>query len=425
MRVAVAATQTAAMLIAIARPGLTVAAGEVSAAVAELPVAALQQLVDDAGSGMPPGLRAAARAKATAARLDTFQRWGLKTLGEVAALPAADLSERMGQGGLALHRLARGLDDGPLVPDPDVPRFVQAIELEWPIDALEPLSFVFARLLDPLSAALERADRGAAALRLDLRLVNRTTHARVVQLPAAMRDARVLRTLLLLDLESHPPAAAIDVVCIEIDPAPSRITQYSLLERAIPSPETLATLTARLGALVGDGRYGSPALVDTHRPDGCEMRRFSPQHPGCGFRVPGPGTKNPEPGTRDPEPRTRTPDPGPRTPDPGTRDPEPGTRNPEPGIDPRPVLRRFRPPVAVRVVIERGSPVHVAVDRRGMPGGRVEQCAGPWRTSGAWWDADGAHWDRDEWDLALADGAIVRLFRDRVAGRWFLEGVVD
>ena len=100
------------------------------------------------------------------------------------------------------------LDPRPLVPDPGVPRFIESLELEWPIDALEPLSFVLARLLDPLSAALERADRGAAALRLDLRLVDRTTHARVLQLPAPMRDARVLRTLLLLDLESHPPPAA-------------------------------------------------------------------------------------------------------------------------------------------------------------------------------------------------------------------------
>src|SRR5918992_4684872 len=103
------------------------------------------------------------------------------------------------------------------------------MELEWPLDALEPLSFVFARLLDPLAAALERADRAAAAIRLDLRLTDRTVHTRALQLPAAIRDARVLRTLLLLDLESHPPPAAVDIVTIEVDPAPSRIVQYSLL----------------------------------------------------------------------------------------------------------------------------------------------------------------------------------------------------
>ena len=71
-----------------------------------------------------------------------------------------------------------------------MPRYVERMELEWPLDTLEPLSFVLARLLEPLAAALERADRGAAAIRLDLRLIDRTTHGRVLQLPAAMRDRR-------------------------------------------------------------------------------------------------------------------------------------------------------------------------------------------------------------------------------------------
>ena len=75
---------------------------------------------------------------------------------------------------------------------------------------------------------------GAAALHLHLRLVDRTEHTRVLQLPAAMRDPKVLRTLLVLDLESHPPQAAIDIITIEVDPAPGRVLQYSLLERARP-----------------------------------------------------------------------------------------------------------------------------------------------------------------------------------------------
>lgn len=273
VRVAIARSQTAARLLAIAHPGPAIADGEAAGAIALLPLDTIRMFVEDDQVG---NAGAAARLKATVDRLDTFRRWGLTTLGEVAALPSLALSERMGQEGLALQQLARGVDREPLVPDPGVPRFLQSIELEWPIDALEPLSFVLARLLDPLSTMLERADRGAAAIRLDLRLVDRTMHTRVLQLPAAMRDAKVFRTLLLLDLESHPPAAAIDIVTIEIDPLPGRIVQYSLLERALPSPETLATLTARLGALVGDDRCGSPALLDTWRPDGFEMRRFAP-----------------------------------------------------------------------------------------------------------------------------------------------------
>jgi protein ImuB len=402
--ITVAPTQTAALLLAIARPGLSVATGDPGDVVAGLPLTAMRSLLCPAD--------AARSDDRWGPLLDILLRWGLGTLGEVAALPPADLSARMGPAGVELHRLARGLDRGPLVPAQDVPRFVQSLELEWPIDTLEPLSFVLARLLDPLSAALERADRAAAALRLDLRLVDRTVHTRVIPLPAAIRDPRVLRTLLLLDLESHPPTAAIDIVTLEIDPAPSRIVQYSLLERAMPSPETLATLTARLGALVGDARCGSPALLDTHQPDGFEMRRFAPA-PRSVVRGPRSVARDPLSVIRDP----RSEDPGSRTAHlEGSRG---GSRQT------KPVLRRFRPPIVIRVTVERGCPVHIAIDRRRMPGGRVEQRAGPWRTSGAWWDAERTHWDRDEWDVSLSDGVMCRLFRDRVTGRWFMEGVLD
>jgi protein ImuB len=386
LRIAIAPTQTAAQLLtldsrhSIATPssptirGVVSVDDDVEAALAPLTLATVEQLIGMGTVREPP---------AAARTFDALRRWGIRTVGEFAALPADDLAARFGQQGLAIHRLARGIDPRPLVADPGVPRFVQSIELEWPIEALEPLSFVLARLLDPLAAALERADKAGAAIRLDLRLVDRSTHTRVLQLPAPMRDPRVLRTLLTLDLESHPPARGIDVVTIEVDPAPSRIVQFSLLERAIPSPETLATLAARLDALVGEERCGSPELLDCHRPDALAMRRF----------------------------------------DPDDRRPAP-VLVPPPGREPV-VLRRFRPPIAIRVTNDRGRPAQVAIDRRGMPGGRVEQHAGPWRSSGAWWHADGSYWDRDEWDVALSDGSICRLYRDRVTGKWFMDGVVD
>ncbi|HET7218431.1 MAG TPA: hypothetical protein VFJ02_10295 [Vicinamibacterales bacterium] len=397
--IAVAATQMATLLLTLAAPGCTVVAGDPAAALATIPLRVLQQLL--AGLHGVTFLRA--KRQRMQARhqavwdayercFEVFARWGLKTLGDLTALPAVDLSARLGQEGVGLRTFAAGIDLAPLTPDPEVARFRARVELEWPIDGLEPLSFVLARLLDPLSASLERADRGAAAIRLDLRLVDRTMHTRMLQLPAAMRDPKVLRTLLVLDLESHPPHAAIDIVTIEIDPAPGRVLQHSLLERARPTAETLATLTARLAALVGESRAGHAVLCDTHRPDAFEMRRFAPaEHDRSSAAVM------------------------------AARD----------GDDAAAVplhLRRFRPPLAVRVSVERGRPARVMIDRRGMPGGDVEQSAGPWRSSGAWWQASvqGAQdWDRDEWDVALSDGSVCRLFRARADGTWFLEGVVD
>ena len=381
-RVAIAETQTAARLLAAQSPDFPVARFP------EIPVTALQPL-----ETLPPAINHRDRARP----YDIFGLWGIATLGDLTALPAAELSSRLGRRGVALQRLARGLDPRPFVPDTDTARYIGRLELEWPIDALEPLSFVFARLLEPLSAALERADRAAAALWLDLRLTDRQVHARVLQLPAPLRDARVLRTLLLLDLESHPPPAAIDVVSIELDPAPARITQFSLLERALPSPETLSTLTARLSALVGDSRVGSAVLLDSYRPDAFAMARFEPNASMKGGNAPM-----------------------------------------EAWGDAGGSIRRHRHPPAVRVSVEQGRPVHLAAARRGMPSGAVLLAAGPWRTSGGWWSerAEGGPvppkprsgeggWNRDEWDVALASGTICRIFQDRTTARWFLEGIYD
>src|SRR5690606_35379825 len=83
-----------------------------------------------------------------------------------------------------------------------------------------------------LATQLERADRGAVAIDTTLHLTTRTTHVRRLELPAPMRDARVLRTLILLDLESHPPPAGIDAVELRVDVTPGRIVQRSLLARA-------------------------------------------------------------------------------------------------------------------------------------------------------------------------------------------------
>jgi hypothetical protein len=418
-RVAIAPTQIAALLLSLAPLPLedlagghspstssaaTIVTGDVAAALADVPLAVLRDFLAERHAG---AVHRTKRRKATAREsavwesyeqaFDVFGRWGLRTLGDVAALPPGELSARVGQHGIMLQRSARGIDTGPLVPDADVPRFVEHVSLEWPIDGLEPLSFVLARLFDPLSAALERADRGAVAIRVALRLIDRTTHARLLQLPAAMRDPRVLRTLVVLDLESHPPSAAIDDITIEIDPAPARVLQYSLLERARPSAETLATLIARLGALVGESRCGAAVLQDSHGPDAFELQRFAPDERDTWRRAD----------------TILTP-----------IGPERTVIDAASVID-RVMLRRFRPPIAIRVTVERGRPARVAIDRRGMPGGLVEQCAGPWRSSGAWWAGSARPWHRDEWDVALSDGSVCRLWQERESGHWFLDGVLD
>ncbi|MEZ5318675.1 MAG: hypothetical protein R2752_14850 [Vicinamibacterales bacterium] len=349
------------------------------------------------GAGARAALdRSSARAALDALRieravLERFDRWGVRTLGDVARLPRADVRARLGLAGLRIHQAACGEDATVLVPA-DAPRvFLERAELEWPIEGLEPLSFVLARLCDGLSTALERADRGAIAVTTTLRLVTRQVHVRTLHLPAPMRDARVLRTLVGLDLESHPPAAGIDVVEVEAEVAPGRITQGSLLEHSLPTPEDLATLVARLGALMGESRVGAPALVDTHDERAFAMAPFRATPPEAGSRTPGASVSvMPE--------------------------------SPSPGAS---CLRRFRLPLATRVVVDRGTPVRVVPSSRGVPGGAVVACAGPWRSSGHWWTFDRSAWDRDEWDVEVSEGAVIRLSRHRATGQWAIEGILD
>jgi protein ImuB len=326
-------------------------------------------------------------------RLATFERWGIRTCADLAVLSRPDIHARMGPAGVRLHQAACGEDVAPLVPTGDARVFADRVELEWPIEGLEPLSFVLARQCERLSAELERADRGAVALYTTLTLVTRASHARVLALPAPMRDAKVLRTLILLDLESHPPPAAIDAVDLRLDVTPGRIVQGSLLARAVPSPEQVSTLMARLTALCGDGRVGAPVLLDTHDGRQCAIKPF--RAPPETMRAGGAAA------VAEVAPDERT-------------------------VPAAPHLRRLRLPIAARVTTAHGVPARVVMSSHAGTGGDVRACAGPWRTSGAWWDLQktGA-WDRDEWDVELTDGAVYRLVRHRGTGTWEIDGIFD
>ena len=420
--VAVAGTRMAALLLAQARPGLTIiATGEEAAAVSSLPLALLGKC--EVGSLKSDD------AQTSDFTLQTFTRWGLRTLGELAALPPADLVSRLGRPALAWQAIARGEDIRPLVPMLEEERFESSLDLEWPIADLEPLSFVLTRLLEPLSTRLERRDRGAAVLHVLLRLVTRDPstssgreiYVRRLELPTPMRDVRALRTLALLDLEAHPADAAIDRVTIVIDPTPGRVVQHTLFTRAQPTPEQLSTLLARLGALMGPDRFGAPAAVDTYRPGAFTMTPFATEHDKTVERK---ARKAREENVSQ-----------------SFADSAGFAFQGDPALSPQSLksaLRRCRQPVPARVAVVDGRPVRVTTDRRGFTGGAVTHCAGPWRTSGEWWksenDARGqtsdfrlqtSCWDRDEWDLSLSDGAVYRMFRDRDANSWFIDAIVD
>jgi protein ImuB len=311
--------------------------------------------------------------------------------------------------------------------------------LEWPILQVEPLLFLARGALERLVQRLEARGLGCKRLELSLPLEPDGYHERSIELPSPTRDVKTLLTLLRLDLEAHSPEAPVRGFQLTAHPDAPRLAQLSLLGAASLSPDRLAETLARLFALLGPGRVGSPRSSNGHRPERFQLVEYTPPPP--------------------PKVRPR---------------PEPGR-----GLL---AVRVMRPPVALEVVTEHSAPAR-SVAGRGQAGwvaegvqslahesgifrpirgrerpvtistpvpanegtaasaapaaretasskprlpriqGKVRVASGPWELEERWWAEDRT--ERDYWDVELEDGALYRIYRDRRSEHWFADGVYD
>jgi protein ImuB len=372
--VAAAFTLEAALLAAHGFSGVTVVPeGKESEVLGGLPITVL--FADEIASA------------GTEEFLQTFSRWGIRKLRDLIALPAAALSERLGQRGVELQRKASGISQRTLVPSDPPLVFEEAMELEFPLVLLEPLAFLLNRMLDQLCARLQARALAAQELSLELTLENGRSESdatscfqRTIHLPVPLLDADIFLKLLQLDLKSHPPGARVVKVHLRIEPAKPRPAQNGLFLPSSPEPEKLELTLARIAGVVGEGRAGSPQLLDTHRPQAFELHHFMPSKNG-------------------------------------------GCNAPKDLVT---ALRFFRPSIAVTVTYQDGRPSHISSTKRNQIAGEVLWAAGPWRSSGDWWEQDS--WLRDEWDIAVQEKTGITLYRlvhDLVCGQWLLEGSYD
>ncbi len=375
-RVAVAPTRTAARLTAMAlastgadgaegAPTIVEPGGE-RAALARIPLHVLE---------LPGDLPA------------TLAGWGIATLGDLAALPRDGVAVRLGVDGIHAHDLACGRDRGPFRVYTPSPYWEEAQHLDWEIDALPALARVAEAVLGRLCARLEAAHLRADALEVRLRLATGDRHERTVVLASPMDEVKPMLALVRLDLEAHPARGPVVGVAISVHTVPRRAGQRGLWQPPAPALRDLASVLARLATLVGTENVGSAVLVDSHRPDAFTLTPFSPAEAPAVPAGEAAGALT---------------------------------------------LRRLRPPRRVHVETAADRPAWVTFTGRDVvaaaaaPGGRrlrVATGAGPWRSSGEWWDTQA--WGRDEWDVALSDGTVWRVVRDHASGRWFLEGAYD
>ena len=354
VNVAVSGDADAAMFAALGIAGITViSAGEEARVLARLPLKLLPCSPDAA---------------------EALHTWGIRNFGQLAALPPLGIAARLGEEGIHLQRLARG-EAGRHIRDLiDPVMFEERLELDHPVELLEPLSFLFSRILNDLVQRLISYGLAANKIELELTLEGAPPHRCSLRLPVPMRDVPAFLKLLHLELSARPPGAPILKICLALRPAPPRTQQDGLFLPRAPEPEKLEITLSRLANLLGVENVGTPEVVDTHRPDSFRMKRFAPLATGVS-----------------------------NAPDGET-----------------PVLRRFRPAKLAQVLLARERPVHVTSM---YIEGKVISASGPWRTSGDWWVPE--PWDHKEWDIALEDQVFYRLYEDCRTSRWFLAGAYD
>ncbi|MCY4533786.1 MAG: hypothetical protein OXB91_00370 [Bryobacterales bacterium] len=334
--------------------------------------------------------------------LKTLKRWGLRTVGELAQLPPEQLSERFGERGACMARLARGKESSMLQVYQPPARLEVGRDFDWGIEALEPLILGMSSMLEQLCVRLHGLDQAAASLTTRLRLADGGEFERTIDLPSPLSDPHVLLTLVRIDLAAHPPRAAVEGAYVSAKPVERRQVRQTLFEPESTSPECMAVTLARLSGLVGGERVGTPSVPDTYRPGVAELQMFRPT-PGktkIGHRAkPGRArTASKQVAARSAETETARPTTPPRT---------------------SLVFRCYRPSHPARVVLREDRPVQF--EAQGVRG-PVTACAGPWRVSGEWWTPDG--WQYQEWDVEVA-GGLYRACCECMTGEWFLVGEYD
>jgi len=312
-------------------------------------------------------------AEPTSGQREILLGWGLKTLGDLTALTKADVGQRLGAEGVALWERAAG----------ETIRVLRLVEpaqsflAEWayatPIDTLEPLTFKLQRFAERVALELRGAGMVAEALTLTLRLEDETDYRREFRLPEPGAEVASWMRVLLSHLEVLRLASPLVGARLAALPARPQQKQDDLFETGLRDPASFWENLARVGALMGDDRVGTPVMRDTHRPDG--------------FILVKPADAVPAPGAP--------------------------PIHAQRGL----VLRRFRPAWSVQVALEDEKPVVLA----GEAGGVIRQLSGPWRAEGEWWRTEA--WTVETWQVELEDGAVYQLAHTRAG--WWVEGVFD
>jgi protein ImuB len=342
--------------------------------------------------------------------IDVLRRLGLRTLGELAALPTGNVVGRFGTDGLVAQRLATGLDPHPPSTTPPPPDLRVSVELDPPAERVETAAFAARGLAEELHQRLTRQGSACTQLSVGAESEHGEQHERIWRTdgsfgPAAIADR--LRWQLDGWLNSaHRPTGGLTRLWLhpeEVVAAGGRQLSFAAGgSDAIFAAERARRAVARAQSLVGLEAVSVP-----------ERR---------GGRGPGERVTLVTAGLVDlTELRPATSDRWVGAPWPGA----------VPAPAPSVVLPR---PSPVRLLDAAGFPVRVngrgelsadpvvlATADRGRPQA-LALWAGPWPCDERWWDASG-HRRRVRLQVVTRSGAAHLLILE--AGRWSIEATYD
>src|SRR6184192_1553849 len=304
--------------------------------------------------------------------LAILHKWGIHTIGQLAALDKQQLGARLGPEAIRMWERANGQSSRviKLIRPPE--SFEESFEFENEIETAEPLLFMLRRFLEQLAIRLSGIYLVAKELTLRITFTDKQIYERIFKIPQPTNNVDLLFRMLHTHLENFKSEYPIVGVALSAQPIRPAREQFGLFETTLRNPHQLSETLARLTALLGADRVGTPVLEETHRSDAFRIEPFAwhglPAHPIGRMPMP------------------------------------------------RPALRRFRPPAATSMFISEQRHLQSETIH-----GQVVDQHGPYLFSGNWWDEKS--WACEEWDLQLEAGELVLAHESQ--GNWKLDGIYD
>jgi hypothetical protein len=139
-------------------------------------------------------------------------------------------------------------------------------DFDTPVDQIDSLLFIGARMIDCLAARAATHALSLASLVVEMKLAGGLTAERTIRPAIPTVDRKFLLKLLQLEIAAHPPQAEVHSLALTAEAGQSSKVQLGLFAPQTPEPSRLDVTIARLKAIAGEDRVGSPVLEDSHRP---------------------------------------------------------------------------------------------------------------------------------------------------------------